>query len=82
MHLKNSKQNRTSLNRIYHTVKQGWFVESREGKLGPYLNYLEANRALRMYVQDAINQRHRQLTAANSRRSTRYTDNVHSINAV
>ncbi len=56
-----SRHDRVSLNRIYHKVNLGWFVEVREGKLGPYLNYLEANRALRLYVQEIQLQRQRKL---------------------
>ncbi len=63
MNARTSKQNRVSLNRIFHTVNQGWFVEAREGRLGPYLNYLEASRAMRLYVQDSLLKRQRLLTA-------------------
>lgn len=46
-----NKQNRISLNRIFHIVNHGWYVESREGSLGPYLNYQEARRSLQHHLR-------------------------------
>lgn len=46
------KEKRCSLNRYFHIVNKGWYAESREGHLGPYMSYGEAKDSLRHHVRN------------------------------
>lgn len=42
---------RYSLNRFHAVIGQGWFIEAREGRLGPFLRRSEAEQFLRKHIQ-------------------------------
>ncbi len=47
------RENRRSLNRLEHVARRGWYVATREGMLGPFFFYDEAQDVVRRLARPA-----------------------------